>query len=78
MATAKFTLDASTWTQVSDGTSLKTIQVTQGSVYLCDSPTTPSASSPAHTLYQGNIVVLTPPTVGWVKSASSASSIIVS
>jgi hypothetical protein len=78
MATAKFTLSTGTWTQVSDGTSLKTIQVTQGSVYLCDSPTTPSASSPAHTLYQGNIVVLTPPTVGWAKSASSDSAIIVS
>lgn len=78
MATAKFTLNASTWTQVSDGTSLKTIQVTQGSVYLCDSPTMPSASAPAHTLYQGNIVVLTPPTVGWVKGTSSDSAVIVS
>ncbi|QOI58331.1 hypothetical protein pSal_SNUABM02_098 [Salmonella phage pSal-SNUABM-02] len=78
MATAKFTLNASTWTQVSDGTSLKTIQVTQGSVYLCDSPTTPSASAPAHPLYQGNVVVLTPPSVGWVKSTSSTSVVIVS
>lgn len=78
MATAKLTLSTSTWTQVSDGISLKTIQVTHGSVYLCDNPTTPSGSAPAHTLYQGNIVVLTPPTVGWVKSASSTSVIIVS
>ncbi|WPJ48973.1 hypothetical protein RCIP0012_00191 [Klebsiella phage RCIP0012] len=78
MATAKIVLDASTWTQVSDGTSLKTLQVTQGSVYLCDNPITPSASSPAHILYQGNIVVLTPPTIAWVKGISVNSVVIVS
>lgn len=42
MATAKITPNASTWTQVSDGTSLKTLQVTHGSVYLRDSPSAPT------------------------------------
>lgn len=35
MATAKITPNASTWTQVSDGTSLKTLQVTHGSLCIC-------------------------------------------
>ena len=78
MATAKIVLNPSTWTQVSDGTSLKTLQVTQGSVYLCDNPTSPSSGAAYHTIYQGNIIVLTPPTVGWVKGTASNSVIVVS
>ncbi|AEM91908.1 hypothetical protein CBA120_gp174 [Escherichia phage Cba120] len=77
MATAKITPNASTWTQVSDGTSLKTLQVTHGSVYLCDSPSTPTGNN-AHVIYQGNMVVLTPPTVGWVKAINSDATVIVS
>ena len=78
MATAKILLDSSTWTQVSDGTSLKTLQVTQGSVYLCDNPTTPVSGAASHIVYQGNIIVLTPPTIGWVKGTSANSVIVVS
>ncbi|ANO57809.1 hypothetical protein [Salmonella phage vB-SalM-PM10] len=78
MATAKIIPNASTWTQVSDGTSLKTLQVTHGSVYLTDNPTAPAANAPAHIILQGNIIVLTPPTVGWIKSASGVPVVILS
>ncbi|QPI14516.1 hypothetical protein GECvBGOT_gp181 [Salmonella phage GEC_vB_GOT] len=46
-------------------------------MYLCDSPSTPTGNN-AHIIYQGNMVVLTPPTVGWVKAINSDATVIVS
>ncbi|KFK95034.1 MULTISPECIES: hypothetical protein [unclassified Serratia (in: enterobacteria)] len=70
MATRVLDLTAA-WVKVTDGTNTVTVQVKSGLVRLVDSPTAPAVDAQGHVV--DDWVTITPPTVGWIKSESAAS-----
>lgn len=63
-----------TWIQVTDGTQSKTVQVHSGAVRLADATTNPGVGFwLGHILTDNddNWATITPPTIAWIRTASS-------
>ncbi|EKN6106415.1 hypothetical protein DVQ18_20815 [Yersinia enterocolitica] len=55
------------WTQVTDGTQTKSIQMlNDGWAFLFDSPIKPAANATGHMVE--DFMIITPPTVAWVRA----------
>lgn len=74
MTTQQITI-TSDWTQLSDGTQTKFLELRTGSIILHDADTKPAPNAPGHFI-TGSITI-SPPTKAWVKVSSGTSAVII-
>ncbi len=72
MATEERKLN-SEWTQITDGTQSKSIQVISGTVIMRDQETKPDATATGHQVT--GWMHITPPTRCWVRSSSTSTTV---
>lgn len=67
------------WTQITDGTTTKTITVFDGDASLADSTAQPTADFTGHLVQQGDLAwVATPPSVVWARAVGTSATLVVS
>lgn len=72
------TLKITDWTQVSDGTETVSLQIlSSGEVTIVDADTMPAADVRGRIYSAGKDILITPPTVAWIRSVGEEPAVIV-